>query len=294
MLTFESVHKSFGSTPALSEVSVRVDRGTVVGLVGHNGAGKSTLMKMALGLVRPDSGEVTIAGTPVPQIGRFGGLIAASFDASALPATWTAATMLSVAGELSGTPISRVPQMLEQVGLSAVAGKKIGQFSSGMRQRLALAVALVSDPQVLILDEPTNALDPVISHELRGWVTQHAARGGSVLISSHNLQEVEQVADRIVVMHKGHVARDAAIGELLDANSVLVRVDQPAALTQALDQLGRRVTPLPGGTLRVQAATTDEVGEIAAAQGLVVRELSAERNQLSDIYQLITAEGPAQ
>jgi ABC-2 type transport system ATP-binding protein len=291
MVIFEHVNKSFGSARALSDVSVTVDPGTVVGLVGHNGAGKSTLMRMAVGLVRPDSGSVAIGGVPVDQLGRMGGLVAASFDASTLPAQWSALTAMKVTAELAGVPDGRVSAVLELVGLAGAARKKVAELSMGMRQRLALALALVGEPRVLILDEPTNALDPVISSDLRGWITEHAARGNSVLVSSHNLQEVEQVADRIVVMHKGVVARDAAITELLDSNTVLVRVDRPDLLEQRLRELDRRVETLPGGTLRVDSATTDEVGEIAAATGLVVRELVEERQRLSDIYQLITAEG---
>ena len=291
MVIFDRVSKRFGSTQALREVSVTVEPGMVVGLVGHNGAGKSTLMRMAVGLVRPDAGQVTLGGDPVERIGNFGGLVAASFDASALPAQWSARTAAKVTAALAGVPEARVTAVLDMVGLAGAAHKKVGQFSMGMRQRLALALALVNEPRVLILDEPTNALDPVISNDLRRWVTEYAARGNSVLISSHNLQEVEQVADRIVVMHKGEVARDAATAELLDSNTVLVRVDRPAALAERLHQLGRRVQSLPGETIRVDAATTDEVGEIAAAAGLVVRELVEERHRLSDIYQLITAEG---
>ena len=292
MLIFHHVSKSFGSTPALRQVTVRVERGTVVGLVGHNGAGKSTLMRMAVGLVRPDAGQVTIDGVPVGQFGRLGGLVAASFDASKLPAQWSALTAVRVTASLAGVPEARAGEVLDMVGLTVAARKKVGQFSMGMRQRLALALALVSEPRVLILDEPTNALDPVVSSDLRRWVTEHAARGNSVLISSHNLQEVEQVADQVVVMHKGEVARDAAITQLLDSRTVLVRVDHPHVLAQRLQELGRRVEHLPGDTVRVDAATTDEIGEIAAGTGLVVRELVGERQRLSDIYQLITAEGP--
>ena len=214
MLVFEHVSKRFGGTEALRGVSLRVKPGTVVGLVGHNGAGKSTLMRMAVRLVRPDAGRVVLGGEPVERLGRLGGLVAASFDASALPAHWSATTAVRVTAELSGVPAGRVAAVLDVVGLADAAGKRIGQFSMGMRQRLAVALALVAEPRVLILDEPTNALDPVISHDLRGWVAEHAARGNCVLISSHNLPEVEQVADRIVVMHKGEVVRDAAHADL--------------------------------------------------------------------------------
>jgi len=291
MLVFAHVSKRFGATQALREVTVTVEPGTVVGLVGHNGAGKSTLMRMAVGLIRPDAGRVTLGGEPVERLGRLGGLVAASFDASALPAHWSAITAVRVTASLAGVPETRVAAVLEMVGLADVARKRIGQFSMGMRQRVALALALVSEPRVLILDEPTNGLDPVISNDLRRWVTEHAARGNSVLISSHNLPEVEQVASRIVVMNKGEVARDAATAELLDSHTVLVRVDQPETLAQLLRRHGREVESLPGETIRVLGATTDEVGVIAARSGLVLRELVEERHRLSDIYQMITAEG---
>ena len=291
MLEFAHVSKSFGATRALREVTVAVEPGSVVGLVGHNGAGKSTLMRMAVGLVRPDAGRVTLGGEPVEHLGRLGGLVAASFDASTLPAHWSALTAVRVTASLAGVPETRVAAVLEMVGLADVARKRIGQFSMGMRQRVAIALALVSEPRVLILDEPTNGLDPVISNDLRRWVTEHAARGNSVLISSHNLPEVEQVANRIVVMNKGEVARDAATEDLLDSHTVLVRVDQPETLAQRLRRHGHEVESLPGETLRVHGATTDEVGVIAARSGLVLRELVEERHRLSDVYQLITAEG---
>ena len=291
MLVFDHVNKSFGSTRALSEVSVTVQPGTVVGLVGHNGAGKSTLMRMAVGLIRPDAGRVTLGGEPVERLGRLGGLVAASFDASTLPAHWSATTALRVTADLAGVPAARVAAVLEMVGLAGVARKRIGQFSMGMRQRVAIALALVGEPRVLILDEPTNALDPVISNDLRRWVTEHAARGNSVLISSHNLPEVEQVANRIIVMNKGEVVRDAATTELLDSHTVLVRVDQPELLAQRLQRHGHQVESLAGETIRVSGATTDEVGVIAARSGLVLRELVEERHRLSDVYQMITAEG---
>ena len=291
MLVFEHVNKSYGATRALRGVSITVQPGTVVGLVGHNGAGKSTLMRMAVGLVRPDAGRVTLGGEPVEHLGRLGGLVAASFDASTLPPHWSAITAVRVTAELAGVPDARVAEVLEMVGLAGAARKRIGQFSMGMRQRVAIALALVAEPRVLILDEPTNGLDPVISNDLRRRVTEHAARGNSVLISSHNLPEVEQVADRIVVLNNGEVARDAATADLLDSHTVLVRVDQPELLEQRLQRHGRRVENLPGETIRVFGATTDEVGVIAARSGLVVRELVEERHRLADVYQTITAEG---
>ena len=293
MLTFDSVRKSFGSVQVLDEVSLRVPAGSVVALVGHNGAGKTTLMKTALGLVAPDAGQVRLGGIPVGQLGTLGGLVGVSFDASTLPPSWTAGTALRVAASLAGTPAARVPEVLQLVGLADVTRRKVANFSMGMRQRLALALALLSQPRLLILDEPTNALDPVACHELRGWIRDHAAAGNSVLVSSHNLPEVEQVADRVAVLHKGRLVQDAAKADLLATDAVLVRVDAPEVLTGRLAQLGRHTDHLPDGAIRVVGMPTGDVGAVAAACGLVVRELTGERRQLADIYQLITAEGAA-
>jgi ABC-2 type transport system ATP-binding protein len=291
MLSFDSVSKSYGSVRVLDTVTLDVPAGEVVGLVGHNGAGKTTLMKIALGLVRPDAGVVRLGDIPVGRFGSLGGLVGASLDAATLPPTWTAELALRVAAELAGTPRARVPEVLQLVGLGNVPQRRIGNFSMGMRQRLALALALLTRPRLLILDEPTNALDPVAAHELRGWVRDHAAAGNSVLISSHNLDEVEQVADRVAVMQKGRLVRDAAKTELLSTDATVVRVDFPDVLTHRLAQLGKRSEHRPDGMIRVLDSPTGEVGEIAASCGLIVRELSSERHQLADVYQLITAEG---
>jgi ABC-2 type transport system ATP-binding protein len=293
MLHFDSVSKSFGSARVLDEVSLTVPAGSVVGLVGHNGAGKSTLMRTAVGLVRPDAGEVRIGGVPVGRLGALGCLVGVAFDASALPPKWTADTALRVAAELAGAPSARVCEVLELVGLADVPRRRVANLSMGMRQRLALGLALLSRPRLLILDEPTTSLDPVASHELCGWIRALAAAGNSVLVSSHNLPEVEQVADRVAVLHKGRLVHEAATTELLAAYSALVRVDAPDVLTGRLAQLGRHTEDLPGGVIRVLGVTTDEVGAVAADCGLVVRELTGERRRLTDVYQLITAQGAA-
>jgi ABC-2 type transport system ATP-binding protein len=293
ILEFEGVTRSFGAVRVLDEVTLTVPAGSVVGLVGHNGAGKTTLMKTALGLVRPDAGEVRIDGVPVRQLGSLGGLVGVSLDASTLPPSWTAGTAVRVAADLAGTPAARVAEVLDLVGLGNVPRRRVANFSMGMRQRLALALALLNQPRLLILDEPTNALDPVACHELRGWIRAHAAAGNGVLVSSHNLPEVEQVADRVAVLHKGRLVQDAAKTDLLAGDSALIRVDFPDVLDNRLVQLGRRTEYLPGGVIRVHGATAGEVGAVAAECGLIVRELTSERQQLSDVYQLITAEGPA-
>jgi ABC-2 type transport system ATP-binding protein len=293
MLTFDAVSKRYGAVQALAEVGFVVPPGSVVGLVGHNGAGKTTLMKTVTGLVRPDAGSVLIDGVRVDRLGRLGGLVGVSFDASVLPATWTATATVRVAAELSGQPAADVPATLHLVGLGEAGGRRVGALSMGMRQRLALAVALIGRPRLLVLDEPTNALDPAAVQDLRGWVRQHAEAGNSVLVSSHNLPEVEQMADRVVVMQHGRVMQDSTTAELLSAHTVLVRVDRPEVLAERLSARGRRVEPEPNHMLRVFGTNTDEVGQVAAGCGLIVRELYAERQRLSDVYESITTEGAA-
>src|SRR5437588_8091582 len=213
MLRFENVTKSFGSTRALDAVTLELEPGTVVGLVGHNGAGKSTLMRSAVGLVRPDTGRISVGGVPVGELGNLAGLVGASFDAATLPAAWRGRAALEVAATLGGVPPERVRDVLDLVGLADAAGRRIGGYSMGMRQRLALGLALLAAPRVLLLDEPTNSLDPPACHELRRWAREYADAGRTVLVSSHNLPEIEMIADRVVVMQTGRVIRDAATAD---------------------------------------------------------------------------------
>jgi ABC-2 type transport system ATP-binding protein len=291
VLDIDSVSKGFGTVDILRQVSVRVESGSVVAIVGHNGAGKTTLMRMALGLVRPDSGEVRLGGIPVERLGRLGGLVGASLDASALPASWRTGAAVRMAADLAGVADRQTREALALVGLGDVNRRRIGNLSMGMRQRLAIAIALVASPRLLMLDEPTNALDPAISHELRGWLREHASRGNSVLLSSHNLAEVEEVADRIIVLDRGQVVQDAAKSTMLAADSAVVRVDQPYVLTERLGQLGYRSEQLPDGAIRVYGLAVGEIGGICAKLGLTVRELRGERRRLSDIYQSLTTQG---
>jgi ABC-2 type transport system ATP-binding protein len=291
VLDIESVSKSFGTVDILRQVSLRVEPGSVVAIVGHNGAGKTTLMRMVLGLVHPDSGEVRLGGIPVVRLGSLGGLVGASLDASALPASWRTRTALRMAADLAGVADRQAREALALVGLADVDRRRIGNLSAGMRQRLAIAIALVATPRLLMLDEPTNALDPAISYELRGWLGEHAARGNSVLLSSHNLSEVEEVADRIIVINRGQVVQDAAKSTMLAADSAVVRVDQPDILTDRLGQLGYVSEQLPDGAIRVHGLAAGEIGGICAQLGLTVRELRSEQRRLSDIYQSLTTQG---
>ena len=289
MMEFEDVSRSFGSVAAVRQVSLSVPPGSVVALLGHNGAGKSTLLRMASGLDRPDAGEVRLDGVPVDRIGSFAGLVGTSLDATALPGSWRIGFALRVTAELASVSAARVADVVRMVGLERVVARPVKNLSAGMRQRLALALALLAEPRMLLLDEPSTALDPVAGHDLRGWIRAHADRGNSVLVSSHNLEEIEDVADRVVVLQRGQVIENAATTDLLVPLAALVRVDWPQVLIDRLRQLSHGCQELPDGTLRVVDVTADEVGAICADLGLVVRMLVGEQRRLSDVYQLLTA-----
>jgi ABC-2 type transport system ATP-binding protein len=248
-------------------------------------------MRMAVGLNRPDAGRVTLGGVPVGRFGDLSGLVGASFDASTLPGGWSAQTALQVTATLSGIPAAKVREVLAVVGMTGAARRRTKTYSMGMRQRLAIALALLAEPRVLILDEPTNALDPTACHDLRTWIRRHAEAGNTVLVSSHNLPELEQVADRVVLMQQGRIVRDATLAELLAADASLVRAERPELLRKQLHLAGHHTELLDDGGLRVTGTTSTEIGLVAAAHGLALSELVTERRHLSEIYQLATAEG---
>jgi len=291
MVEFDDVSRSYGSVAAVRQVSLCVPPGSVVAMIGHNGAGKSTLLRMALGLDRPDEGEVRLGGVPVDRHGSFAGLVGASLDASALPPSWSVGTATRVTAELAAVSAERVAEVLLLVGLDGAKTRLVKNLSMGMRQRLAIALALLGEPRLLVLDEPSTALDPVASHELRGWIREHAERGNSVLVSSHNLDEIEEVADQVVVLHQGRVVENAAKEDLLAPLATLVRVDWPQVLIDRLRELSLRCREMPDGRLRVVGATASEVGEICSGLGLVVRGLTDEHRRLSDVYRVLTAPG---
>jgi ABC-2 type transport system ATP-binding protein len=291
MLEFDEVSRSFGSVEAVRQVSLSVQPGSVVAMIGHNGAGKSTLLRMAMGLERPDRGEVRIDGVPIDRHGSFAGVIGASLDAAALPASWSVATATRITAELAGVPAERVADVVSLVGLEQARARLVKNLSTGMRQRLAIGIALLGQPRLLVLDEPSTALDPVAAHDLRGWIREHAERGNSVLVASHNLQEIEEVADQVVVLQHGRVIEDAAKDDLLAPLTAVVRVDWPEVLIDRLHELSHRCQELPDGTLRVMGTTAGELGEICAQLGLVVRQLTDEQRRLTDVYQLLTMQG---
>ena len=273
MIIVEELTKRYGAHTAVNAVSFRAEPGMVTGFLGPNGAGKSTAMRMMTGLTPPTAGHATVLGVPYAKLPNPGRHVGVLLDASAQHAGRTGREALRLSAMTMGLPTSRVDEMLSVVGLSGPEGKRrIGNYSLGMRQRLGIANALLGDPQVLILDEPANGLDPAGIHWMRGLLKGFAERGGTVLLSSHLLHEIEVIADRLVVIGRGRIVADGTKGELLSVAGTYVRAMDPAALVTALDAAGVQHSPGTDGGLSV-AADPQQVGMAAAAAGVALTEL---------------------
>jgi ABC-2 type transport system ATP-binding protein len=274
MIEAEALTKQFGGRTVVSDVTFRCEPGTVTGFLGPNGAGKSTTMRMLVGLSEPDRGEARILGRryrDLPNPGRRVGIL---LDASAQHAGRRGHEALAVSAQTMGVPARRVVEVLELVGLDeAAARRRVGKYSLGMRQRLGLAHALLGHPEVLILDEPANGLDPEGMRWMRGLLRGFADRGGTVLLSSHLLAEVEAVADRIMIIGGGRIQAQGTRSELLTDSGTIVEADDLAALDAALHSAGL-ATHHADGDRRVVAAEPDVVASAAMAAGVVLRRLA--------------------
>ncbi|MCX4386439.1 ATP-binding cassette domain-containing protein [Micromonospora peucetia] len=272
MISVEHLTKRYGRHAAVDDVSFRCEPGTVTGFLGPNGAGKSTTMRMICGLTPPSGGGATVGGRPYRDLPNPGREIGVLLDASAQHAGRTGREALTVAAETMGVDRRQVTSKLDLVGLNEVAAKRrVRAYSLGMRQRLGLALALLGDPRVLILDEPANGLDPEGIFWMRGLLRDFADRGGTVLLSSHLLREVEAVADRLVVIGGGRIVAQGDKDELLAGGGTLVRARNAAALRGALDRAGLAVTEGTDGLL--VRADADAVGQAAADAGVALTEL---------------------
>ena len=239
--------KHFGKVAAVQDLSFSVEPGRITGFLGPNGAGKTTTLRMLLSLVTPTSGTATIGGTRYADLAQPQRVVGAALEASSFHPGRNARNHLRVLGQTCGMGADRADQLLELVGLTAAAKRRVGGFSMGMRQRLGLAGALVGDPSVLILDEPANGLDPEGIRWLRGFLRALAAEGRTILVSSHMLSEVQQTVDDVVIISQGRAVKQSTLAELeAEARSgVLVRAADPAALASLVQrsQLGRRPAP---------------------------------------------------
>ena len=291
MITVEELSKRYGAHLSVDCVSFRAQPGSVTGFLGPNGAGKSTTMRMMTGLTPPSSGRSTILGVPYAQLRNPGRHVGVLLDASAQHNGRTGREVLRLGATVMGLPRRRVDEMLETVGLSGTEGdRRVGNYSLGMRQRLGIAHALLGDPQVLILDEPANGLDPAGIHWMRGLLKGFADRGGTVLLSSHLLHEIEVIADHLVVIGRGVIVADGSKADLLAAAGTLVRGLQPEALARCLDAAGFTYQSLPDGAYVVDA-TGEQIATVAAQHGVVVTELrGADGAGLEDMFLQLTSD----
>jgi ABC-2 type transport system ATP-binding protein len=273
MIRIEHLTKRYGAHTAVDSVSFTVSPGTVTGFLGPNGAGKSTTMRMLVGLTPPTSGSAVVLGLPYASLGNPGRQVGVLLDASAQHPGRTGREVLSLGATVMGLSRSRVDEMLDLVGLTAQeARRRIGDYSLGMRQRLGIGHALLGDPEVLILDEPANGLDPGGIHWMRGLLRRFVDRGGSVLLSSHLLHEVEVIADELVIIGGGRIVAQGPKSALLAGAGTLVRTADPGTLVSALASTGLHVSLRTDGALLVDGSIED-VGRAAAAAGAVLTEL---------------------
>ena len=290
MITVEHLSKRYGSHPAVDDVSFTCEPGTVTGFLGPNGAGKSTTMRMICGLTPPTAGTATIDGQPYRRLGNPGRRIGVLLDASAQHAGRTGREVLTLAALTMGVDKRRVDESLERVGLNSTAAKRrVKAYSLGMRQRLGLAYAMLGDPGILILDEPANGLDPEGIYWMRGLLRNFADAGGTVLLSSHLLREVEAVADKLVVIGAGRIVAQGDKAELLAASGTVVRALDMAALETVLRRIGHVGTKATDGGVVVQA-DAETIGRAAADAGLVLLELRpAGSGGLEQMFLTLTA-----
>jgi ABC-2 type transport system ATP-binding protein len=283
--------KRLGTVTAVQDLTFEVQPGRVTGFLGPNGAGKTTTLRILLGLVRPTSGRATIGGRLYRELDEPMREVGASLEATGFHSGRTASSHLRVLAAAAGVPDSRVPQVIEQIGLSDAADRRVGGFSLGMRQRLALAAALLGDPPVLLLDEPANGLDPEGIAWLRGFLRHLAGQGRTVLVSSHVLAEVQQTVDDVVIIARGRLIRQATLEELEGTAAVLVRTPTPEPLAAALAEAQLQVAPGDAaGMLRVSTADPALVGATAFAAGIELHELRREESDLESIFLTLTAD----
>ncbi|MFL6158370.1 MAG: ABC transporter ATP-binding protein [Marmoricola sp.] len=291
MIKLEGVSKRYGDFVAVDDVSFVAQPGRVTGFLGPNGAGKSTSMRIMVGLTPADRGTSTIGGlryADIPNPGRHVGVL---LDASAQHAGRTGREVLVLSAITMGLPMAKVEEMLTLVGLTDTEAKRrVKNYSLGMRQRLGLANALIGDPSVLILDEPANGLDPAGIHWMRSLLRNYAERGGTVLLSSHLLHEVEMIADEMVLIGRGKIVAQGTKAELLKTAGTFVRPESPEKLTAALSTAGIKASPSGDGGFRAECDPID-VGRAAAAAGVVLSELRpAEGAGLEDLFLELTAD----
>ncbi|MFH8610850.1 ABC transporter ATP-binding protein [Streptomyces sp. NPDC018029] len=289
----QDLTKEYGTTRAVDALTFSVRPGRVTGFLGPNGAGKSTTMRLVLGLDRPTSGTATVGGRPYTELTDPLRHVGALLDAQAPHGSRTARNHLLALAVSNRLPARRVDEVLDEAGLGSVADKRIKTFSLGMRQRLGIAAALLGDPQVVLLDEPSNGLDPEGIIWIRELMRRLAREGRTVLVSSHLMNETATFADHLVVLGRGRLLADHPMSEFIEAHSharVRVRTTDPDRLRGILSAKGYTLGEAMDGRWTVDGARAEEIGAIAASAGVPVLELADEQASLEQAYLALTAD----
>ncbi|MER7724203.1 ABC transporter ATP-binding protein [Streptomyces sp. NPDC096323] len=293
MIELEGLTKRFGSKVAVDGLSCRIRPGMVTGFLGPNGAGKSTTMRMMLDLDNPTSGSVRIDGKHYRDLSEPLKHIGALLDAKSMHGGRSAYNNLLCLAQSNRIPESRVAEVLDTVGLTAVAKKKSKGFSLGMGQRLGIASALLGDPEILMFDEPVNGLDPEGIHWIRNLMKALAAEGRTIFVSSHLMSEMALTADHLIVIGQGRLLADTTMADFIHQNSrsyVRLRSPQQERLRDVLHAEGIVAVESGNGTLEIDGATTEDLGELAARHAIVLHELSSQRASLEEAFMQMTAD----
>jgi ABC-2 type transport system ATP-binding protein len=287
--------KRFGELVAVDDVSFSVPRGTVTGFLGANGAGKTTTLRMLLGLITPSAGVAHVLGKPYGQLADPARRVGAVLEASSFYPGRTARNHLRVCAAAGGIDAARIAAVVHLVGLSHAADRRVGGFSLGMRQRLGLATALLGEPDVLILDEPANGLDPEGVRWLRDLLRSLADSGRTVLVSSHLLAEVAQTVDSVVIIDRGRIVAHAPLRELTAgvAPVVVVRTSMPERLLAVLTAQGAHAEVTAPGALEISGSTPEQVGLVAAEHAIPVFESTTRTADLEAVFFQLTAQAEA-
>jgi ABC-2 type transport system ATP-binding protein len=288
----DGLHKRFGPTQALDGMTFTVMPGRVTGFVGPNGAGKSTTIRVILGLDAADQGRALVGGQPYPQLRHPLRHVGALVDAAALQPSRSARNHLLWMARSQGMGANRVDAVIELVGLDSVARRKAGGYSLGMRQRLGIAATMLGDPPVIIMDEPFNGMDPEGIIWMRQLLRRLAGEGRAILVSSHLMSELQDIADQVVVVGRGKVLADAAIEDLItraSSDDVLLRTPTPAEAAGALQRAGAAVTVIDANALSLSGLEAHRVVEVLGRAQIPFSEVTAQRATLEDVYLQLTS-----
>ncbi len=293
-IVVSGLSKAFGDVTAVDNLSFTARPGSVTGFLGPNGAGKTTTLRTLLGLVAPDSGTATIGGRAYHELSHPSSVVGAVLEATGFHPGRSGRDHLRVYCTVNGYPATRADEVLAQVGLADAARRAVRGYSLGMRQRLSLATALLGDPEVLVLDEPANGLDPGGIAWMRQFLRELAGQGRTILVSSHILSEVKQLVDHVVIINKGRLLHEGPLTGLaaVGGQAVLAHTPQTAELASALRRSGvepNRIEQPAPGVVRVSGMDTRQVGRLAFGAGIELHELTTERSDLEQVFFALTA-----